>query len=821
MVDAKIRSEYRPGEVETRWQARWAADGIDRARVDHTRPKHFALTMLPYPSGALHIGHWYAMVPSDMRARFMRMQGFNVLFPMGFDAFGLPAENAAIKNGVHPAQWTYASIDRMRSQLQRMGAMFDWRREMVSSDTEYYRWTQQLFVWLFKAGLAYRKRAAVDWCPGCNTTLAREQVITDDRICERCESPVTRRELEQWFFRTTRYAEELLDFSGLDWPERVQLAQTNWIGRSEGALVRFATDAGESLEVFTTRPDTLWGVTFLAIAPEHPLLPRLLKVDQRDPVMSYVSAALRQSDVQRESTDGVKTGVDTGAFATHPLTGDRVPIWVADYVLARYGTGAVMGVPAHDQRDFDFATRYELKVRQVLQPTDVTDSSKGPKLPWTGRGRMVDSGSLTGTSAADAIGRTIEFLENKGVGHRTVQYRLRDWLVSRQRYWGAPIPVVHCQSCGPVLVPDGELPVTLPEDVEWLPTGESPLKLHPTWRMTQCSRCGGDAERDSDTMDTFVCSSWYHLRYLSPHDDAGPFSKEEYAYWMPVDTYTGGVEHATMHLIYTRFFHKALRDIGLTSGPEPMLQLRNQGPILGADATKMSKSKGNVVAPDDLVDRYGADVVRVYLAWFARWDQGGPWNEKAIEGSARWVRRVWALLATRREHPTEPVASAAARTALKASAHRTLLSVTNDLDRFAFNTVVPSLMQFTSDLIEAQRDGLEGTHEWVEACDMLVLMLAPLMPHIAEELWCRMGKPYSVHLQRWPTVDESAVRAETHLLVVQVNGRVRDRIRVNASLAPDETKAAAAASEVVQRHLNGREPRRVVYVSPVLVNIVS
>ncbi|MGB5400332.1 MAG: leucine--tRNA ligase, partial [Thermoanaerobaculia bacterium] len=602
---------YEPTEVEAKWQRRWESDGLYNSEVDPQRPKHYALTMLPYPSGDFHIGHWYAMAPPDARARYMRLKGYNVLFPMGFDAFGLPAENAAIQRGVHPRKWTYSNIERMRGQFKRMGTMIDWRREAISADREYYRWTQWFFLKLLENDLAYRNRAAVDWCPSCNTTLAREQVWGDDRRCERCKTPVVRKELEQWFFRTTRFADELLDFSQIDWPERVQLLEKNWIGRSEGADVVFQTESGDPLEVFTTRPDTLWGATFMVLAPEHPLVAKLTTQDQERAVEEYTAQAERQTDMQRETADRPKTGVFTGAFAINPVTDERIPIWIADYVLMTYGTGAIMAVPAHDQRDFEFARHFDLEVRPVIQASG-EDVSDGDELvaATTHQGTMVNSGPLTGTPADEAVTAAIDFLEEKGTGRGAIRYRLRDWLISRQRYWGAPIPVVYCDGCGVVPVPESELPVTLPDDVEWTPTGESPLKLHPTWRHTSCPECGAPAERETDTMDTFMCSSWYHLRYLSPHYDAGPFDPEEYAYWMPVDSYTGGIEHATMHLIYTRFFHKACHDMGIVGGTEPMLQLRNQGIVLGEDSEKMSKSRGNVVSPDDLVERYGADTVR-------------------------------------------------------------------------------------------------------------------------------------------------------------------------------------------------------------------
>ena len=605
---------YNPLEIEPKWQSKWASDGLYRAEIDETRPKHYALTMLPYTSGDLHIGHWYAMIPSDSRARYKRMQGYNVMFPIGFDAFGLPAENAAIKNGIHPKIWTYDNIDHMRKQLKSMGAMWDWHREMISSDPEYYHWTQWFFIQLYKHGLAYRKFAPVDWCPNCQTTLAREQVKDDDRHCERCGTPVIKKELEQWFFKATKYAEELLDYVTIDWPDRVRTLQTNWIGRSEGASVVFQTEQGDAIEIFTTRPDTLWGATFMVLAPEHPLVQKITTAEKTQEVDAYIKQAARQSDLDREATDKEKTGVFTGGYAINPVNDEKIPIWIADYVLMTYGTGAIMAVPAHDQRDFEFARKYDLEVRVVIQPTDI-DPLDGATMTASvpASGVMVNSGVLTGTPGEDAFYLAISYIEKQGVGKAAVNYKLRDWLISRQRFWGAPIPMIYCEECGWNPVPEEQLPVFLPDDVEWQPTGVNPLTIHPTWKYTTCPVCNQSAVRETDTMDTFMCSSWYHLRYLSPKYDQGPFNPIDYIYWMPVDTYTGGIEHATMHLLYTRFFHKACRDMGITKGPEPMIQLRNQGMVLGEDNEKMSKSRGNVISPDELVGRYGADSVRAYF----------------------------------------------------------------------------------------------------------------------------------------------------------------------------------------------------------------
>jgi leucyl-tRNA synthetase len=812
------RTIYNPAEIEPKWQEKWEADGLYHSDIDHSKPKFYALTMLPYPSGDLHIGHWYAMTPSDARARYKRMRGFNVLFPIGFDAFGLPAENAAIKRNIHPKTWTYQNIDKMRKQFHSMGAMFDWRREAVSADPEYYRWTQWFFIKLYNAGLAYHKMSPVDWCPNCNTTLAREQVWGEDRHCERCGTPVIKKNLDQWFFRTTRYAEELLRYDTIDWPERVRTLQTNWIGKSEGASVFFKTEQGDTLEVFTTRPDTLWGATFMVLAPEHPLVSKLTTADQKEAVDAYIAQAARQSDMQREATDKEKTGVFTGGYAINPVNGARIPVWIADYVLMTYGTGAIMAVPAHDQRDFEFARKFGLEIKVVIQP-EGTEPIRAEEMTEAvpAHGSMVNSGPLTGTPGEEAFERIIAHLEAKGLGHRTINYRLRDWLISRQRYWGAPIPMVYCDKCGTVPVPEDQLPVLLPDDVEWKPTGESPLKLHPTWRFTTCPKCGGKAIRETDTMDTFMCSSWYHLRYLSPKYDQGPFDPKEYDYWMPVDTYTGGIEHATMHLIYTRFFHKAMRDIGVTKGPEPMIQLRNQGMVLGEDSEKMSKSRGNVVAPDNLVRQYGADTVRAYLMFFARWDQGAPWSSSGIDGTYRWLKRLWTLVT----EPVENSGTADAETVrnLRRKLHQTLRNVTRDFEDFQFNTIVSGLMELMNEMARV-KPMLAGTPTWDEALDIYLRMLAPVAPHITEELWASLGKPYSIHQQPWPEVDEAAAANEMVTLVVQVNGKLRDRITVPVDISNEDAKKAALESPIVVKFTEGKKPRQVIVVPGKLVNIV-
>jgi leucyl-tRNA synthetase len=841
---------YSPQAIEKKWQEKWEADKLYRAVIDTTKPKHYALTMLPYPSGDLHIGHWFSMIPPDTRARYKRMQGYNVMFPMGFDAFGLNAENAAIKDGIHPMKRTFQNIERMRKQMKSMGAMFDWEREAISADPEYYKWTQWFFIQLFKHGLAYRKMSAVDWCPKDNTTLAREQVIGENRVCERCGTPVIKKNLEQWFFRATKYADELLDFNEIDWPERVKTLQTNWIGRSEGAEVNFRLDwetAAPALDIqekgigiddappaqeqilipiFTTRPDTLWGATFMVFSPEHPLVDKITLPEHKAAVEEYKAQAARQSDIEREATDKEKTGVFTGAYAINPVNKARIPIWIADYVLISYGTGAIMAVPAHDERDFAFAIKYELPIIPVIKPeVQIEPEEVEMQAAYIGPGVMVNSGPLNGTKVNTEKGRknpainaVLNWLQEQGLGKESVNYRYRDWLISRQRYWGAPIPMIYCQDHGWNPVPDDQLPVLLPEDVEWRPTGESPLKLHPTWKNTTCPVCGEPATRETDTMDTFMCSSWYHLRYLSPHDTKGPFDEAEYNYWMPVDTYTGGIEHATMHLLYTRFFHKALRDAGITEGNEPMMQLRNQGMVLAEDHSKMSKSRGNVVAPDVLVNQYGADTVRAYLMFFARWDMGAPWDSQGIEGTARWLRRTW-ILFTDQTPPGS--ASDQVKRDLRRQVHQTLRGITQDFEQFEFNTIISSLMELMNEMYKAREAGAAGSDEWKEATNIYLKMLAPVAPHIAEELWTtQLHKPYSIHQQEWPKVDEAAAKEDAVEIPVQVNGKLRDRITVSAEASEEEIKSAALASEAIQKFLGGQEPRKVIVANKKLVNIV-
>ena len=823
MTTRSMTDRYEPREIELRWQARWAESGLYRTPDQIPgRENWYALTMFPYTSGDLHIGHWFAMAPSDALARWRRMSGYNVLFPMGFDAFGLPAENAAIKGGLHPQDWTNANIERMRGQLQSMGAMFDWTRELYASSPEYYRWTQWWFLQMVRLGLAYRAKAAANWCPSCQTVLANEQV--SDGNCERCDTPVVQRFMEQWFLRTTQYAEELLHNEHLDWPEHVKVMQRNWIGRSEGAEVAFAletptADGANEVRVFTTRPDTLHGVTFMVLAPEHALVSQLVTPEQRAAVEAYVETASHETDIERQSTEREKTGVFTGAYCVNRLTGRRVPIWVADYVLVTYGTGAVMAVPAHDERDFAFAQKYGLPIEVVIAPPDWDGAPLDAA--YTAPGNMVHSQQFDGMASTDAKGAITRYLDEQGWGHASIVYRLRDWLVSRQRYWGAPIPMIYCDACGLVPVPEDQLPVLLPYDVEFLPTGESPLARSEAFVHVDCPRCGAAARRETDTMDTFMCSSWYYMRYPDARNASTALSSEAAQAWLPVDQYTGGAEHATMHLLYARFFYKMARDAGVVSGDEPFTRYFAQGQILGPDGRRMSKSRGNVIAPDSQVERWGADTFRAYLMFLGPWEQGGPYDVDGIVGISRWLHRVWSVAT---EPPTFVDAPDSPETReLRGLVHRTIAKVTDDLGRYRMNTMVSALMELTNALQRARDESARVPVDraaWVEAQDTLALLMAPACPHMAEELWARAGHEYSVHQQSWPIADPALLRRLSVEIPVPVDGRVRERVEVPAEASEAEVRAVVEALPRVAELLAGREVARVVYVPGRLLNLV-
>ena len=726
-------SKYDPIALEKKWQERWEADGIYRVPENDARPRWYEMTMYPYPSGDLHIGHWYAMAPADSHARFRRMQGYNVLHPMGFDAFGLPAENAAISRGIHPYEWTMSNIENMRGQLRSMGSIYDWSKEIICALPEYYRWNQWFFLKLYEKGLAYRAHAPVVWCPSCATVLANEQVLNG--CCERCQTPITRRDLAQWFLRITDYAEELLDFNGLlEWPEKILAMQRNWVGRSEGTEISFDISHynldDKEIRTFTTRIDTIFGVTFMVLAPEHPLVSQLTAPEQAEAVQSYIQEARAATEIERLSTEKEKTGVPLGTYAVNRLNGEQVPLLIADYVLMAYGTGAVMGVPAHDQRDFEFATKYGLPIQVVISPPGWSGEALDEAYP--DEGVMVNSGQFDGLPSDQGMQAITDHVEQAGWGKRAVSYRLRDWLISRQRYWGTPIPMVHCPQCGTVPVPEDQLPVLLPSDAEFKPTGESPLAANRGFVETACPKCGGDARRETDTMDTFVDSSWYMMRYTSPDYDDGPFNPQQLGEWLPVDQYTGGAEHAVMHLLYSRFFTKALRDLGLVDFSEPFLRLYNQGTIVAGGA-KMSKSRGNVVSPDTHVKEVGADTVRAYLMFLGPWDQGGDWSDNGINGMARWMNRVWEI--SQRDPSAldgDPEGQASRDT--RRRLHQTIRKCYQDLDRFKFNTTIASLMEFSNHLNRVWAEGSIDSETWRDSIRSMLLVLAPVAPHITEEL---------------------------------------------------------------------------------------
>jgi leucyl-tRNA synthetase len=804
-VEKKI-DRYTPAAIEEKWRERWASSGLHNTPDVSDKPNFYFLTMFPYPSGEIHVGHWYAFAPPDAAARFLRMRGHNVLFPMGFDAFGINAENAAIDRGIHPAVWTEKNMAHMRDQFNRMGAAIDWRREVVTCYPEYYRWNQWMFLKLFERGLAYRGEAPVNWCPRDETVLANEQVINGR--CERCDTPVVKRQMTQWFYRITQYADELLKFEGLDWPERVRVLQTNWIGRSEGAELAFPVEghAGEEIRFFTTRPDTIYGATFMVLAPEHPLVAKITTPAKRAEVERYVESARNMAEIERTSTEREKTGVDTGAFARNVFTGERIPIWVADYVLATYGTGAIMAVPGHDERDFAFAKKYRFEIREVISP----DGKEHDRLdaPYAGEGTMVRSGPFSGRSSEDGKKAVADEAKKRGIGGPSVTYRLRDWLISRQRYWGTPIPIVHCQRCGPVPVPYEQLPVVLPRDVEFTGRGGSPLTHVASFVNTTCPKCGGPARRDTDTMDTFVDSSWYMYRYVDPKYEKAFMNKDLGKKWLPVQQYTGGVEHAILHLLYMRFMAKALRDLGEIWFDEPALRFRYQGTIV-FKGRKMSKSRGNVQTPDAYVEKYGADTLRLFMMFMGPWVDGADWDASGIEGVHRFLRRVWEI-AQAEAQPPGPRDPDVDRTV-----HRTIAKVTEDLQTYSFNTAVAAMMELSNALQHATGPSRD------EGVSTLLLLLAPFAPYVTEELWERRGGRDSVHRQGWPVFDPSIAAAKEVTLVVQIDGRVRERVTAPAGIPQPAAEKLALASPKVKAALDGREPDRTIFVPDRLVNFVT
>ncbi len=813
-------SQYPFTEIENKWRKIWSETGLYRTDLSESGKKLYCLVMFLYPSGdRLHIGHWWNYGPTDTWARFKRMQGYRVLEPMGYDAFGLPAENYAIKVGVHPAVSTEANIRSIRKQLETMGAMYDWDREINTSDPAYYRWTQWLFLLLYRNGLAYRKKAPVNWCPSCKTVLANEQA--EGGRCERCETEVVRQDLEQWFFKITEFADALLEgLDRIDWPEKTKIMQRNWIGRSEGAFVRFPLDGRDGeIEVFTTRPDTLWGVTYMVLAPEHPLVSPLTTPERKAEVAAAVDRARRQSEIDRTSTEREKTGVFTGSFCVNPVNGQKVPVWIADYVILTYGTGAVMAVPAHDARDFDFARKYGLPVTEVISPDGSVRGALSEA--YVDPGIMVNSGPFDGQPSEPGREAVIRHLEKLRAGGRKVNYKIRDWLISRQRYWGAPIPMVYCDACGMVPVPEDALPVILPEKVQFTGAGQSPLTTNPEWMTTPCPSCGKPGRREADTMDTFVCSSWYYLRYPDPEIDTAPFNRELVARWLPVDQYVGGSEHAVMHLLYARFITKVLHRLGWLPFDEPFTRLVHQGVITNAGA-KMSKSRGNVINPDPYVEKYGSDVFRVYLMFMGDYTVGGDWSDEGIQGVHRFLNRVWRIVETVLENP--PRGGETVRSPeLERTLHHAIQAVTHDLGRFQFNTCISRVMELVNALyLYVQDTGPDDQNAAVlrNAIETLCLLIAPFAPHMGEELWARTGHAGSVFNAKWPEWDASKLKAETVSMAVQINGKVRGQVEVAAGAEDAAVLEAVRKDPKLSRHLEGVTLRKAIVVKNKLVNLV-
>jgi len=829
--------KYDPEEIETRWQKDWAAKNLFAAPDRSDKPKYYVLEMFPYPSGKIHMGHVRVYTIGDVVARCKRMQGCNVLHPMGWDAFGLPAENAAIKHGIPPAQWTYANIAEMRAQLMRMGYSLDWEREVTTCRPEYYRWEQLFFLKFLEKGLVYRKNSPVNWCPDCHTVLANEQV--EDGKCWRCDAEVQNRDMEQWFLRITAYAEELLDWLdklGGGWPERVLTMQRNWIGKSVGSELAFRVEGGidgedAAIRVFTTRPDTLYGATFMSLAAEHPLVEKLIRGKPQQAEVEAFCAKVRGMDrIKRTADDLEKEGVFTGAYCINPVTGARMPIWVANFVLMGYGTGAVMAVPAHDQRDFEFAAKYGLPKKIVIQPKEGGLLLEHMAQAYTDPGVLVDSGEFSGMENEAAKLAVTEHLAAKGLGTTTVNYRLRDWNVSRQRYWGAPVPVVYCEACGMVPVPEKDLPVVLPEDLQTLPDGRSPLTVTESFLKTSCPRCGGEARRETDTFDTFMESSWYFMRYCSPKTGDKPFDAAALDYWMPVDQYIGGIEHAILHLLYSRFFVKALRDLGLTKADEPFKALLTQGMVL-KDGAKMSKSKGNIVDPGEMVARYGADTTRLFMLFASPPEKDLDWHETGVEGAGRFLGRVWRL-GEELGDVTSPCCAcaplagplSAAEKDLRRKEHETVRKVGQDLEKgFQFNTAISAVMELVNDLYAA-KDALKETESGRAALSSafatVLTVLSPMTPHICQEIWTRLGNPGLISEMPWPAYDEAALARDEVEVVVQVNGKLRGRLTVPANAGKDEVERLAFADANVARHVEGKSVKKVVVIPGKLVNIV-
>ncbi len=818
---------YCPQEIEAKWQNIWETERSCHTEMDDTKPKYYVLEMFPYPSGKLHMGHVRNYSIGDVVARFRTMEGYNVLHPMGFDSFGMPAENAAIKNKVHPAQWTYANIENMERQQKALGLAYDWEREVITCREDYYRWTQWLFELFYKKGLAYKKAASVNWCDTCGTVLANEQV--EDGKCWRCKSEVHKKNLAQWFFKITDYADELLaDLAKLPgWPERVKTMQENWIGRSEGLEFRLpAPTLATEIPVYTTRPDTVFGMTFVALAPEHPLVDKICVIsDKADEIRAFCTRVRNQSDIERASSESEKEGIFTGLYCTNPFNGEQVEIWITNYVLFEYGTGAVMAVPSEDQRDWMFATKYGIRKILTIRPPegelrleDMTEAYVEKE------GFLINSGKFTGMEMHAAMGAIIDEAEAQGFGKRRVNYRLRDWLISRQRYWGAPIPIINCEKCGEVLVPEEELPVRLPEDVSFEQGAVSPLSSSEHFLHCTCPKCGGEATRETDTMDTFICSSWYYYRYADPKNTERPFDRDKVNYWAPVDQYIGGIEHAILHLLYARFFTKVLRDAGMLDFDEPFTNLLTQGMVI-KDGAKMSKSLGNVVSPEEIIEKYGADTARLFILFAAPVERDLDWSDQGVEGAFRFLNRVWRILlqfeGAIKSAPAacDPSALTPEETELRRVLHMTVKKVTEDVrDRFMFNTAISSIMELVNAFYAFQDKELNPALVR-ETASMLLRMLAPFAPHITEELWARLFTG-SVHAEKWPAYDASALTQDEIEVVLQINGKVRDRVKIAADLDKEAMEQLVTELPRAKELTEGKTIVKVICVPGKLVNIV-
>jgi leucyl-tRNA synthetase len=825
-----MKERYEPHGIEEKWGRNWEQEKLFRAVEDSKRAKYYLLEMFPYPSGKLHMGHIRNYSIGDVVARYKMMQGYSVLHPMGWDAFGMPAENAALEHKIHPAQWTHDNITSMRSQLKRMGFSYDWDRELATCEVDYYKWEQWIFIKMYERGLVYPKKDLVNWCPECKTVLANEQV--EAGACWRCHGEVAKKELEGWFFKITAYAEELLEFCDKlpGWPERVITMQKNWIGKSMGADVDFPLeDDRGAITVFTTRPDTLFGATFMVLAPEHPLVLELSKgKGQETEVRSFVERVKRQDLITRTAEDIEKEGVFLGASCINPLTNTQMPIYTANFVLMEYGTGAIMAVPTHDQRDFEFAKKYGIPMIVVIQPPGEELNPSAMTKAYTDDGIMINSAPFDGMGNRQAMEAIADYLEEKGIGRRTVHYRLRDWGISRQRYWGAPIPIIYCDRCGIQTVPEEDLPVVLPLDVQPKASGGSVLADLPSFFETTCPACGGAARRETDTMDTFVESSWYFARYTCPDYNKGPLDKERLAYWMPVDQYIGGIEHAILHLLYARFFTKVLRDMGIVTFDEPFTNLLTQGMVI-KDGAKMSKSEGNIVDPEDMINRYGVDTTRLFSLFAAPPERDLDWKEEGVEGGSRFLHRAWRLVYELRTRLSkEPSSMGKADLPpdlweIRQKVHKTIKKVTEDIERFHFNTAIAAVMELVNHIYQT-KDDIEATPQaqsvWRETIESLILLLAPFVPHVTEELWEGLGKKESVIKAPWPEYDQQAIAEEEIVIVVQVNGKLRDRLLVPVSSEAEAIKEMALTSPKVRRHIDGKEVKKTIFVPEKLVNIV-